>query len=1703
MAVEQRRSSILKRILRALAWLIALPIILLALALALLYLPVTQDLLRGKAERALAKKIGTPVRLRHLALRFPIGLTLEGLSVQDQQGDTLLYAERIRTGLSLRALLDHRIDVDAVRLQGVRAVLRRSADHTFNFDYILRAFKGADTIASAAPADTAGRWSFALHELELEDIRFDLDMQDAQLGMSVRAGSLTMQVEAIDPAAKRYHVDALAIKDTRVRMHVASKPPEPDAYPDLKSPLAAMDVALNELDLEHSAFTLVNTTNGDSLSLDVSKGALRMDGMDLAHQLVHLRTLKLSAVHFAMLAAKRAPKTDSLHTPPPWLDQNDGFRYWLRDWDLSAQEIAIDSSDVQLHTDTILSPHRLFDPRHIAFTDIALHVHDLQANNTEVHAGIDELAVTGGARATSVRFTGRLDAIPTLIAMSDATLTADSNSVTFSALASPDGLSAAYRFPERVPLQVRMSTHANLARVKPLFADLGIAWPERLRAEESWNTQVAIAGTIEQMDTLRLDIDGDQGTVMHLDGNARNIRDGMRASFNAQLHEITMGRGLHDILTAFVPGKVPLPERFTGSIMASSVHGAMKAKLDLHSDLADISGNVSASGLSSRIPDDLHVDLDINDADLHRLMGDTVIGLVSMHVLATGERLNSDQRSGHVEVTPSQLHFRGQDLSSLRISGEVLGDSIHADITSDAPALAIALNADARWPARSDSISGAMTLRVRRLALHGLGLVDHGINAQGIWRGTARASADGLGDIALTGDSIQLSDSSRTFNFKEFALRARAAADSTILVLSSDAVGVDYRTNVRLDSVLPHMSAKLSSFFRADSSYTPFPGEHMALRVELPRTEWLTDLVLPELKAIELEQFIASYDSDADKVQADIDVPLFAYGQAKLTALSVKVDGTKHDLNGTIRIEDAGYDSLHVHGLTLTAIPMANGVKLLLREQEEKEPLKYQVPIELTRGTNEMALHIGEGLILDTLKWTADPDNQLRFTNDGPMAEHFTLNAGEQRITLVTGANSTRFQLEKFDPGTLLNFISRHDTVAFLAGAITGEVELPLHGAAGLAADLRMENVVITGERLGDIGLKAHETRKGLFEASMHLKNGTNTVDGNATIGTADPSPEVNAQVTLNLTDLGMVRPFTDRFLYSVGGALQGTAGLVMHDGQKHVQADLTFKDAAVGVRSTGTRYTLMNEHLLADNTGLHLQDFTLRDSLGNAFVLDGDVFTTDLSTMRFDLRLRTDSFQLAHSTRHGKQMLYGDLFTGLDVRVTGTDRTPVVKGDLRILPGTVLNAVLPGSEVKLVKSDGIVEFTADLRATDSTAHRSDEELLRDSLRARLPRIDLDLAIHVDSAAVFAIVLDPVTGDQAEVQGEGDLRFRYTPEREMLLTGPFTLTSGGYTLEFYGLVRKRFDLVRGGQVLWSGDPVGARMDVQARYLSESASYPLVANATGALSEVERNRLQSPLPFEVIINIDGAMKKPEISFGLDLDAQYRHSYPKVDEQLDRLAGQAQADERNRQVFGLLVLNSFIQDESANGPPSSNIATGAARSSVNGILTEQMNKLTGNFVKGVDIQLGVNTMDQTAGNNVYQRTSVDYKVRKSFLNKRLSFELGGSVGVDEDRNLSNVSSTRAAQYAILYDLTPSGRFRLRGFYENAFDLYDGEITDSGLALMYTRDFEENEAARERAREAVRAKQAEERRHAKEAEQRARGKDKGPTLPKPDKP
>ena len=1632
----------------------------------LIYVPPVQDLLRGKAVTFLKEKTGTEVQLSHLALRFPIGVTLEGLYVEDQQGDTLLYAGTVKSRVGLMALLDQRIILGAVELADVRASILQTQDSTFNFDFIIAGFAGSDT--TATPADTSGGWDFSIEDITLRNVVLDLELRPASLGMDLQLGELYVDMDRFQLDPQRFHIDHFALRNTRVDMRTAGGPPEPDAYPALVNPLADIDVRFKELALENVAFTQKTTNTGDSLWLAARHFTATTESMDLTHQQLALHDLMLNDIRFGMLTADTSATEKTNSAMPPWLDQNDGFRYFLRDWNVTANTIKVLDSDIAMHSGRIATPKSLADPHHIVLNSVDLELNDVQLDNAHVLATLNALNVTSGPDDTRLHASLALKATPASIMIEHGVIDAANNRIEFDAFAEQGSLDAMYRNPERIPLNVHGSSTIDLEHLAPLLGVLGIALPSKLSMHEKLATTVRASGTLERMDTLSVAMTGDRGSIAKIHGRLANANAWPRTEFDVDVDKLTMGTGLREMVRAFAPPGTVLPQRFTLKAHGAGNGGAMQATIHLDSDLGAAKGTITASGWTKDLPDAFAVDMDVDRFHVARFTGDTAIGPVSVKITGKGAHLNGPQREADISVMPKVLQYQGHDLSSVQLRARALGDSIHVDLSADAEPVKVALTAHGLWPTAQDSLSARFDLLVERLDLEDLELLSYPLNAEGHLIGNASFSRDMRGHFSVDAPGLRLFNPERDITLVHFTASGFLGIDSTAIDVDSDALTVQYHTNIALDSLIPRSQAKILSFFSADTSFTPAPGKHMELAITLPRPELLAGLVIPGLQAIRLGTLTGHYASDTDELQLDLDLPLLVYDSITIVDLRTAIDAKGPRLTGRVDMDRIERDSLFVHGLSIEATTAAGVLTTTLRIADgEKE--RYRIGTELRAVDGVRTLHLQEDLVLNERTWTADARNLIRMASTSTEAEHFILSSEGEQVQLTTEPAHLRIALTSFDMATITGVITALDSIPVAQGRIDGEVLLPTGEGSLLSADVTISDLHALGTELGTLHTTAKQGRTDTYHAEAELTHTSNRFNAVADI-TTGAIASVEAKADIDFKDLSFLKPFVSDYLYTLTGGTEGDIHYHQKGDQLDLDGALTFANAGIGVIQTGAMYTLPSESLTLRNGTVHFTDFDLLDSLGNTFKLDGDIALDKPTDPKLDLRLRTDKFLLINSTSKQNDMFYGDLFASSDLQITGTASKPVLKGDLGVLPGTLFSVVLPGSKVELVGAEGIVVFTDDLSLQDTLVADSDGQLFLDSLEAQLPGVELDLSIHIAKEAQFAVVLDPTTGDQATFSGHGDLVFRYKPDGSMYLSGPFTLESGGYTLEFYGLVKKRFDLVAGSTIRWSGDPLKAAMDIKAKYLSESAPYPLVAS-TGVIPESERNRLQQPLPFQVVISASGAVNDPKIDFGLDLDRNYRNSYPQVNAQLEHLAQPANVEDRNRQVFGLLVMNSFIQDEASGGAPSSGIATSAARNSVNGLLTDQMNKLTGKYIKGVNVSLGVNTYDQASGNQTYQRTSVDYKVSKRLLNDRLSFEVGGSVGVDEQNSqVSNVSNTRAAQYAILYDLTKDGRLRIRGFHENAFDLYDGDITNSGVALMFTRDFEENERARASGRAAT---------------------------------
>lgn len=160
------------------------------------------------------------------------------------------------------------------------------------------------------------------------------------------------------------------------------------------------------------------------------------------------------------------------------------------------------------------------------------------------------------------------------------------------------------------------------------------------------------------------------------------------------------------------------------------------------------------------------------------------------------------------------------------------------------------------------------------------------------------------------------------------------------------------------------------------------------------------------------------------------------------------------------------------------------------------------------------------------------------------------------------------------------------------------------------------------------------------------------------------------------------------------------------------------------------------------------------------------------------------------------------------------------------------------------------------------------------------------------------------------------------------------------------------------------------------------------------------------------------------------------------------------ELNKQVFGLLILKSFVAENPLDGSAGGDLEN-SARQSASRLLSEQLNRLSSR-VKGVELSLNVKSYEDYAKSESGQgRTQAQLGLSKTLLGDRLVVRLSGNVDIEGESKQSDVTDY-IGDLALEYKMTTDGRIRLTGFRNSNYDIIDGELTETGAGVIYIKDY-----------------------------------------------
>jgi hypothetical protein len=314
--------------------------------------------------------------------------------------------------------------------------------------------------------------------------------------------------------------------------------------------------------------------------------------------------------------------------------------------------------------------------------------------------------------------------------------------------------------------------------------------------------------------------------------------------------------------------------------------------------------------------------------------------------------------------------------------------------------------------------------------------------------------------------------------------------------------------------------------------------------------------------------------------------------------------------------------------------------------------------------------------------------------------------------------------------------------------------------------------------------------------------------------------------------------------------------------------------------------------------------------------------------------------------------------------------------------------------------------------------------------------IQLNFDLEVTPDAEVQMIFDPTVGDILKGKGSGDLKMQINTLGKFNMYGNYTVEEGEYLFTLLNVINRKFTIEYGGTVVWNGDPLDAVINLKAIYRTKASLSELLPQSS--------DQSASKTTVDCLILMTGKLMSPNIQYDIYLPNAEESTREKVKNAINT------SDELNKQFSSLLVLNSFMPNESgkALGFGSSSPYGNAAGVNASEFLSNQLSHWLSQISSDVDFNFNYRT------DRKLKSDEVEVAMSTQLLNDRLT--IYGNLGVPTNA-AAQTSSKFVGDVDIDYKITKSGKLRIKAFNHSN----EGQISllspyTQGFGLVYKEEF-----------------------------------------------
>lgn len=1632
--------------------------ILFALAL-LLNIPAIQTYVAGIVANKLTEKLGTEISVDRVKIALPATVTLNEIYVAGKSSDTLLYVERIFVSVEILKLIQQEVDVRKIEIEGFLSNIHRKAPvNEFNFQFVIDAFASSDTL-SAPDTIPSKPWSFDIGTISLKNFYASYYDDVAGLNAVLHLGDLTVKMNETDLDQLIFKAEEIDIQNSMAyleQLDVKSgnedeSPSAEDTGNDDEDLLP--QIALGLLNLENLQLRYIDSSLSQDFSVALGKLRFSPEKIDLNNRRLDLGSLVMEMTSLEASLDSGAGSVDESVT-----DKSEPSSIFP-EWHITMNQLVLDRIDIKYEDIAAPTAATGLDFGHLQITGLNLQTDDIDINPAGISALIRNISFEEKSGFGVGQFTAQISFGEREASVSNLILQAAQTELSGSFKA--EYISYENLLEDPGNAMVRL----ELEKLKMNTRDILYFSPQlekdsifRAYLGQNITARLSAGGRVNDLRVNNFELSALSRTRLKISGRIKGLPGFSNPQFDLAVAPLTTSvSDLAKISGISFPETISPNEKITLKASVIGNPGDLDAELSIVSTLGNLSANGFYFKADSLTRDTFQLTYEIDQLMADKILADTTFGNMSLAGKVNGTGATGDSISALAEITLSEAFYNNYLYKDLEINGLMNGRIISAELISPDPNLDFNLKANAGFNEGSQKYS--IDLIVNSLNLTALNFMKDELVIS--TKVAASAEIDSAEHLKA---KLNLADTRLSKERSEALIRMMEVdalvADSIFdFAVTSDLLDASLKGNFNPESFEQILSAMMRKYFGLQDTAGILPGTHLAFTFDLHMPEGLKKFISDEFDISEQLKLKGTYTGDDNALDIETSIPFVSYGLMKLDTLNMLIKGKEEDLALDFDIRKISYDTISISNFdinqSVNSGRLVSSIKIAGNRESPKFLFSNQI---IVTDTSVRISFLPDGLILDDKPWNIAKDNYLQISKEKTDLRNFVFSRESESFGLMLENGLTELVFRNFGLQNVFNILDITDDVDLLEGRLDGTASFDRQN---INLNMKMDSLSYTGILAGNFSFVAIGDST-IMDIDIRVENANNFVSLTGEVFNYSETPELNLSLELDIANLQAFEELLGEEISELEGKINSKVSILGKAEKPTANGFIDFEDTRFRIKSLNFLAHLPNERIEIVNNGVRFDNFTLEDVRQSKLTLDGSVSSADFTDVNFDLRILTREFRPVSSSSADNPTFYGDLVIDTDLKIKGNPNSPEVDAYIKIGKGTNLTYVLPGSEIKLITPEGVVQFVDRSLPVDSLAPEVVGDYLTDSIISRISGIDLTTNLEIHPDALFTVIIDPRSGDYLSIGGSAVLSFMVDKSGSQSLSGVFEVKSGLYQLSFYGLVKKTFTFQPGSNISWSGKPMDASLGIVAAYEVTTNSVALVSNESTSMSESEKNLYKNRLPYTVLLNINGFLSQPEISFNITLPEREMVNYPQVASKLGQLNTPEMESERNKQVFALLVTGSFIADNpySSTGSSTSAIATTAARNSVNGILADQMNKLSGKYIKNVDLNFGLNSYEDYSGESSQVQTELEVTVSKKLFNDRLTVEASGYFDVDGTTSTSYTGQSSKeswGEFAATYSLDQSGRHKVRVFRENAYDLFDGEVVSSGFSFILEREFE----------------------------------------------